>query len=352
MIKKIVYVFIILSLLLLPGLTLLAGTPKAILDELDTCKAERSDLQSENSKLKSEKDSLSKKVQSLEMEKKKLESRIKALEAQITQKEGEVVAKEEEARDMMIVSKTVEERIQEQEAEIAELRMEREEKEAAISQLRTEKEELEADVRQINIEITRLKAENQQLERENKELEMTLAEYDRIQRKAEGLMDIAIRRINKVLREEIESGKVRVFKGTMGIVLDIAGEDMFDMGSVDINSGGRVILGKIAGLLDGLDGYLVGIVGNADSKPIVTPALKKRFGTNWELSAHRGAVIVRYLLSKSSVSPRRMVVMGLGEYQPIDSNFTEAGRGNNRRVDIVLLPIDVLSAVVVGAQIK
>jgi len=350
--KRIVYAFVIFSLLLLPALTLYAGTPKAILDELDTCKTERSDLQAENSKLKSEKDSLSQKVRSLEVEKKKLESRIKELEALISQKEGEVVAIEGEARDMMIVSKTVEERIQEQEAEIAELRMETEEKEAAISQLRMEKEELQADVRQINIEITQLKAENRKLERENEELEMTLAQYETIQRKAAGLMDIAIRRIHEVLREEIETGKVRVFKGSMGIVLDITGEDMFDMGSVKINSGGSVILGKVAGLLDELDGYLVGIVGNADSKPIITPSLKKRFPTNWELSAHRGAVIVRHLLSRSSVSPRRMVVMGLGEFQPIDTNKTIGGRGNNRRVDIVLLPIDILSAVVVGAQIK
>lgn len=350
--KRIVYVFVILSLLLLPALTLYAGTPKAILDELDTCKTERNDLQAENSKLKSEKDSLSQKVRSLEVEKKKLESRIAALEAQISQKEGEVVAIEGEARDMMIVSKTVEERIQEQEAEIAELRMETEEKEAAISQLRMEKGELQADVRQINIEITQLKAENRKLERENEELEMTLAQYEKIQRKAAGLMDIAIRRIHEVLREEIETGKVRVFKGSMGIVLDITGEDMFDMGSIEINSGGSVILGKVAGLLDELDGYLVGVVGNADSKPIITPSLKKRFPTNWELSAHRGAVIVRHLLSRSSISPRRMVVMGLGEFQPIDTNKTVGGRGNNRRVDIVLLPIDILSAVVVGAQIK
>jgi len=350
--KRIVYVFVILSLLLLPALTLYAGTPKAILDELDTCKTERSDLQAENSKLKSEKDSLSQKVRSLEVEKKKMERRIAELEAQISQKEGEVVAIEGEARDMMIVSKTVEERIQEQEAEIAELRVETEEKEAAISQLRMEKKELQADVRQINIEITQLKAKNQKLERENEELEMSLAQYERIQRKAAGLMDIAIRRIHEVLREEIETGKVRVFKGSMGIVLDITGEDMFDMGSVKINSEGSIILGKVAGLLDELDGYLVGIVGNADSKPIITPSLKKRFPTNWELSAHRGAVIVRHLLSKSSISPRRMVVMGLGEFQPIDTNKTVGGRGNNRRVDVVLLPIDILSAVVVGAQIK
>lgn len=357
--KKLVYALLVFSLLLVPVLAVYAGTPKSILDELDTCKVERTDLQKENADLKSEKDSLTGKVSSLEADKKKLEDRIASLERQIAQKEDEVGAIEDEARDMMIVSKTVEEKIQEQEAEIAELRMDKEEREAEITRLRTEKEtledekfKLESDVRQINIQITRLEAENEKLERENEEMETVLAEYERIQRKSQDLMDLALKRINQVLSEEIETGKVRVFKGTMGLVLDVTSEYMFDMGSVEINAGGRVILRKISGLLDELDGYLVGVVGNADSKPIITPSLKKRFPTNWELSAHRSAVIVRYLLSNSSVSPRRMVVLGLGEQQPIDSNLTTEGRGNNRRVDIVLLPIDVLSAVIVGAQIK
>ena len=357
--KKLVYALLVFSLLLVPLLAVYAGTPKSILDELDNCKVERTDLQKENADLKSEKDSLTKKVSSLETDKKKLEDRIASLERQIAQKEDEVGAIEDEARDMMIVSKTVEEKIQEQEAEIAELRMDKEEREAEITRLRMEKEtledekyKLESDVRQINIQITRLEAENEKLERENEEMETALGEYERIQRKSQDLMDLALKRINQVLAEEIETGKVRVFKGTMGLVLDVTSEHMFDMGSIEINTGGRVILRKISGLLDELDGYLVGVVGNADSKPIITPSLKKRFPTNWELSAHRSAVIVRYLLSNSSVSPRRMVVLGLGEQQPIDSNLTTEGRGNNRRVDIVLLPIDVLSAVIVGAQIK
>ncbi|MBN2322232.1 MAG: OmpA family protein [Spirochaetes bacterium] len=357
--KKLVYALLVFSLLVVPAIAVYAGTPKAILDELDTCKVERSDLQKANAGLKADKESLTKKVSALEADKKKLQEKIASLERQIAKREEEVGAIEEEARDMMIVSKTVEERIQEQEAEIAELRMDKEEKEAEITRLRMEKEsleeekfKLESDVRQINIQITRLEAKNEDLEKENEEMGSALAEYERIQRKSQDLMELALKRINQVLREEIETGKVRVFKGTMGIVLDVTSEYMFDMGKVEINPGGKVILRKIAGLLDELDGYLVGIIGNADSKPIITPSLKKRFPTNWELSAHRSAVIVRYLLGNSSVSPRRMVVLGLGEHQPIDSNLTEDGRGNNRRVDIVLLPIDVLSAVVVGAEIK
>jgi chemotaxis protein MotB len=127
---------------------------------------------------------------------------------------------------------------------------------------------------------------------------------------------------------------------------------MFDVGSVDLTPRGRVILGKIAPLMEELDGYLIGIIGNADSKPIVTPALKKKYPTNWELSSHRGAAVVRFFLDEANVDPRRMIAMGLGEYQPIDTNLTVEGRSNNRRIDIVLLPIDAMAAIILGAEVK
>jgi chemotaxis protein MotB len=136
-------------------------------------------------------------------------------------------------------------------------------------------------------------------------------------------------------------------------VVDISTEYMFDVGSVETNPQGKTILTKVARLLRDLSGnYFIGVLGNADSKPIVTPALKKRFPTNWELSAARGATVVRHLIDVSRLSPSKFVSMGLGEYQPIDTNKTIEGRGKNRRIDIALLPIDVLSAVIVGAEIK
>ena len=96
----------------------------------------------------------------------------------------------------------------------------------------------------------------------------------------------------------------------------------------------------------------IGVLGNADSKPIITPSLKEKFPTNWELASARGATVTRYLLEKSRISPSRMVAMGLGEFWPIADNDSEKGRGNNRRVDIILLPVDVVAAIVVGAEIK
>jgi chemotaxis protein MotB len=87
------------------------------------------------------------------------------------------------------------------------------------------------------------------------------------------------------------------------------------------------------------------IVGHTDN---LQPGAetRKRFATNWHLSAHRAIAVSRALLEQG-VSPSRMGVMGFGEYRPIDANSTEEGRGRNRRVEIYVVPAGSIGGVVV-----
>ena len=101
-----------------------------------------------------------------------------------------------------------------------------------------------------------------------------------------------------------------------------------------------------------LDNYYIGVLGNADTNPIISPHLKEKYATNWELSAVRGVAVTRFLMEAGDISPKKMISMGAGEYQTRYDNKTRDGRGNNRRVDIILLPRDVLAEVIVGAELK
>jgi chemotaxis protein MotB len=47
---------------------------------------------------------------------------------------------------------------------------------------------------------------------------------------------------------------------------------------------------------------------------------------------------VRFLAEKASVPPERLVASGYGEYHPIASNKSSAGRARNRRIEILLTP--------------
>jgi chemotaxis protein MotB len=376
----------VLLLLLVPALLVYAGgnkEKKKLREDLAACRSESETLKQENTTLQATVDELTARVTGLEAEKADLESRIADLEAQIADLEAQIEMLTSEGEEVSLVSRTVEQRIQMQDAEISELKQEKadlEEQnaqlEAELSQARSEIEYLESEVESLKsitgtneelaMQIQQLQDEKAALEEEKadleaqleemtqakEELEEALALYEGAEREGKVLIEDAFERIKETLSDEIDAGKVNVSKGTLGVVIDIVGEYMFDVGKVDINPMGRIVLEKLAPLISELEGYFVGVIGNADNKPVVTPSLRKRFGTNWELSAHRGAVVVRYLVDKGELSPARMIAMGFGEFQPIEDNSTVEGRGKNRRIDIVLLPVDVLASAVLGAEIR
>jgi outer membrane protein OmpA-like peptidoglycan-associated protein len=57
---------------------------------------------------------------------------------------------------------------------------------------------------------------------------------------------------------------------------------------------------------------------------------------NQKLSEGRAKSVIEYLISKG-VSPERIQAEGYGETRPIESNFTEGGRAQNRRVEFTLV---------------
>jgi outer membrane protein OmpA-like peptidoglycan-associated protein len=59
---------------------------------------------------------------------------------------------------------------------------------------------------------------------------------------------------------------------------------------------------------------------------------------NYRLSERRALSVANYL-GGQGVDTRRFSVVGFGETEPIASNATEAGRSQNRRVEIQLVPV-------------
>ncbi len=57
---------------------------------------------------------------------------------------------------------------------------------------------------------------------------------------------------------------------------------------------------------------------------------------NLKLSQDRADAVRRYLIAKR-ISPARVIAMGYGEGQPIDSNTTKEGRQNNRRTEVIII---------------
>lgn len=126
--------------------------------------------------------------------------------------------------------------------------------------------------------------------------------------------------------------------GTRSEIADALGEvcnmigGNFESGSARMKSASEGAFDRIAGLLRKRD-YRLRIEGHTDNVPIHTP----QFSSNWELSTSRATEVVRLLIVREGFDPNRLSAAGYAEYHPVDTNRTAKGRGNNRRVDIVIL---------------
>ncbi|HDM74891.1 MAG TPA: OmpA family protein, partial [Deltaproteobacteria bacterium] len=56
---------------------------------------------------------------------------------------------------------------------------------------------------------------------------------------------------------------------------------------------------------------------------------------NMKLSKARAAAVVKELVTKYNISPKRLAAYGVAALAPVASNKTEEGRAKNRRVELV-----------------
>jgi outer membrane protein OmpA-like peptidoglycan-associated protein len=107
--------------------------------------------------------------------------------------------------------------------------------------------------------------------------------------------------------------------------LNVPSDFSFDIGRADIKSQMRPVLDEIGRNLD--PKVRVTVVGHTDSSG--------NDAINEPLAMDR-AESVRDYLANRGVSRTRMAVEGRGAREPVASNATEAGRAQNRRVEIFL----------------
>ena len=104
----------------------------------------------------------------------------------------------------------------------------------------------------------------------------------------------------------------------------------FKVGSSKIAAEDEEQLKQLAQTATGLNGYIVEVMGYADSTG--HPAM------NTKLSEDRAKAVVTYLMQQGNVPVRHIVAPGaMGEYGAAAPNETKAGRAENRRVEVKVL---------------
>lgn len=143
-----------------------------------------------------------------------------------------------------------------------------------------------------------------------------------------------VKRLAKVIGRNVQlAGAVQLRQETRGVVIQLKDTRLFPSGSAELQPNILPELQRMAKELERL-GQPLRIEGHTDNVPIHGGGI---YHSNWDLSAARATSVLRFLLANTKLPPQSYSVAGYGEYRPIASNATEAGRARNRRVDIVIL---------------
>ena len=117
------------------------------------------------------------------------------------------------------------------------------------------------------------------------------------------------------------------------LLLRISDNALYPSGSASVKTEAQKLAVAISDMLVSYPQYQVIVSGHTDDRPINT----FEFKDNWVLSWKRAYNFMDILLRNDQLEPARFSPVGYGEFHPIDTNDTEAGRAANRRVEVSII---------------
>jgi chemotaxis protein MotB len=135
------------------------------------------------------------------------------------------------------------------------------------------------------------------------------------------------------LSSQLANHSVSLEMGRDGLVISLREAGFFVSGSAAPKPAAAPTLHQIAARLSTTP-YDLRIEGHTDNVPIHNT----EFDSNWELSSARATRIARLFLEMNAMPPDRISAAGYAEFHPVADNSTAAGRAENRRVDLVVMP--------------
>jgi len=189
--------------------------------------------------------------------------------------------------------------------------------------------------------VAELEVQKAQLEADREALELAKAELSKSVEVKEGELSQlkgTYDSFREKMKDEIARGDINLEQTGGKLRVGMVDKILFDPGEAQISKRGETVLARVAEALASIPDKQIQVSGHTDKMPINSPLVEK-YPTNWELSTARATQVVRFLTEKAGVPPRRMVASGYGEFHPIASNKTAAGRARNRRIEILLTPM-------------
>lgn len=175
---------------------------------------------------------------------------------------------------------------------------------------------------------TRLTAATQELDVYRKVAEANKQKLEAVQQRENQLRE----RMQKELTDK--SIEIEQLHGQ--ITVRMQDKIVFRSDSTDLLPEGMEVIDKLMeAIKDSTD--TIRVEGHTDYTPI-SDKLKKKFPSNWDLSAAHASAVARYIETKHHINPKRLESVGLSIYHPVAPSDTDENKQRNHRVEIVLKP--------------
>ncbi len=193
--------------------------------------------------------------------------------------------------------------------------------------------ELEKQVADLTLDRDKERAGRGELD---KSLGATQAELEELRRRnAEAEKRLAaFRELTAKFQKMIDSGKLQVLFRNGLMIVKLPAGILFASGKANLSEEGEVALTEVGEVLRQIaaDRKFL-ITGHTDNVPLG----RGKFKDNWELSTARALTVARWLIAQG-VAPTSIAAAGYSEFDPVADNATDAGKQENRRIEIVLMP--------------
>jgi chemotaxis protein MotB len=209
------------------------------------------------------------------------------------------------------------------------------------SLLKAENKDLSQNLETLQIDLNNFRDQIVALQKKNEVLQFKTKDLERQKEEEVLAMKGTYENLLENMKSEIEKGKITITQLRGKLKVNMLDEILFDSGETTINPQGIEVLKRVGNILLNVKDKAINIEGHTDNVPIGAE-LSKKYPTNWELSMARATNVARYLQEKSGINPILLSATGYGEYKPIASNETEEGKAKNRRIEIVLVPKEIV----------
>jgi chemotaxis protein MotB len=142
--------------------------------------------------------------------------------------------------------------------------------------------------------------------------------------------------INEYIEQRSLQDQLKTELSDEGLLIVIMDDALFDSGSAIVKEGSKRLAYEISEILATDPPRDIIISGHTDNVPINNA----QFSSNWHLSVMRAVNFMRVILEKESLDPEKLSVKGYGEFRPVAPNDAAEGRAKNRRVELLIQPLE------------